>query len=504
MLINRKLGAYVLLRRLAVGGQSEVFLAMKEGPGTFSRPVVIKALPTRYRHDPKFVELFQREAFLSARFSHPHVVTVHDANIIGGEHCMIMDFISGQTVADIAQRGYKAGRPLSLEQGVQIVADACDGLHYAHHFRDLDNREYPVVHRDVSPQNLMVTYQGVTLVFDFGIAKVVGEDAHTDTLAGGKYAYMSPEQCAGDEVDTRSDIFSLGTILYELTVGTRLFRRKNVEDVIDAVCEDPIKAPTEAKSGYPPMLEDIVMKALARDPDGRYQTAGKMRDDLQDFLALKAGTSSRQELGQYVASLFEAEREAIARIIREGEELQSKPKPVGNVPLEELGPEDVDGESSDPAVPMPEPESDESLAEELAENSDVMVLGEEFSEGEREASPAADASAELEREEAGPVQGEPAQPPSGFHEKAAAEEIEAALEEESEPSLEPDDIGDAGEEDDAERWETEERITKLRRRQAVLWVVVGLLALLSIGLGVFAFMNGSAGSDEPVEIGVSE
>ncbi|MFB6373321.1 MAG: serine/threonine protein kinase [Bradymonadaceae bacterium] len=364
MLINRTIGNYNLLCRLAVGGQSEVFLAMKSGPGEYSRPVVIKALPTRYRHDPKFVELFHREAFLSSRFSHPNVVTVHDARILDGEQCMIMDFISGQTVADIAQRGYKAGSPPSTQQAVRIVADACDGLDYTHDFRSLDDTEYNVVHRDVSPQNLMVTYQGVTIVFDYGIAKIMGESSSVDTLVGGKYAYMSPEQCLGDEVDTRSDIFSLGVILYELTVGTRLFRRPSKDDVIEAVTQEEIKPPGELRSKFPPMLEDIVMKALQRDPDRRYQTAGRMRDDLRDYLAVQGSSQGREALGDYIAGLFEDERTAIAEIIQAAQESDEEPKSKNGIPLEKLGRGEDLEKHEDPEVPMPEPESDEDLAEE--------------------------------------------------------------------------------------------------------------------------------------------
>src|SRR5690606_38212533 len=174
MLINRQLGDYLLVRRLAVGGQSEVFLAIKQGPDTFSRPLVLKAMPTKYREDARFLRLFYQEAFISARFSHPNLISVHDAKRVGDEHFMVMDFVSGQTVSDLAQRSYQTDKPLTINQVVQIVADACAGLHYAHEFQDVDSRSYSIIHCDVSPQNLMVTYDGVVKVFDFGIARVIG------------------------------------------------------------------------------------------------------------------------------------------------------------------------------------------------------------------------------------------------------------------------------------------------------------------------------------------
>jgi serine/threonine-protein kinase len=360
MFINRQLGEYVILRRLAVGGQSEVFLAIKEGPESFSRPLVIKALPTKYRHDPQFVELFYREAFLSARFSHPNVITVHDARILRSEHCMIMDFIAGQTVADIAQRGYKHGVPPSIDQTVQIIADACDGLDYTHGFRDLDETPYSVVHRDVSPQNLMVTYQGVTKVFDFGIAKVQEKGEAHETLAGGKYAYMSPEQCLEESVDTRSDVFSLGVILYELAAGRRLFRRSSRAEVVQAVTEEPIAAPSEFDPQFPEELEQIILKSLERDPDQRYQTAAQMRDELLQFLSTRSDGRLRHQLGEYVADLFAEERADIAQTVRKASKGSLQPKSIGKVPLEKLGHADaelVEAEVRDELeVPMPEPE----------------------------------------------------------------------------------------------------------------------------------------------------
>jgi serine/threonine-protein kinase len=456
MLINRSIGNYILLRRLAVGGQSEVFLAMKDGPEEYTRPVVIKALPTRYRNDPNFVELFHREAFLSSRFSHPNVVTVHDARVLDGERCMVMDYISGQTVADIAQRGYKAGDPPSKQQSVRIVADACDGLDYTHHFHDIDETEYPVVHRDVSPQNLMVTYQGVTIVFDFGIATVVGRDEDVDTLAGGKYAYMSPEQCREDaSVDTRSDIFSLGVILYELTVGTRLFRRGSREEIVAAVTEEEIKAPSELRSSYPPMLEQIVMKALQREPDQRYQTAGEMRDDLRDYLAMEGGDEGRRALGHYVAGLFEQERSEIAEIVRAADELDEPPEPKDGTPLEKLGRGGGSDQAESPVVPMPEPENDENLAREL-----------------EEAEPAPDGGREV------------------------APEIRET----------PDEPEEDGANDQREHPEQVAReLESLRKRHSILLAVLGVVLIILAALSVLTFVQGPSGfgEQEPVQIGSS-
>ena len=316
MMINRKFGEYVLLRRLAVGGQSEVYLALKVGPGEYLRTVVIKLLPQKMHQDEKFIQLFFKEAFISSRLIHPHIVTTYDARKIEDQYCLVMDFVAGQTVADIAQRGFQQGSPLRLEQAIRIVADACDGLYYAHKFRDLDESSYSIVHCDISPQNLMVTYQGVTKVFDFGIAHIPGyEDTTTPMTVGGKFAYMSPEQLTGGEVTARSDIFSLGIILYELCVGHRLFRRKSQQEAMVAILEEPIERPSELRPDLPLSLERCIMRALEREPVRRYQSAAQMRDDLLQILAMMAKGSVRDPLGEYVAELFEQERHDIAKTL---------------------------------------------------------------------------------------------------------------------------------------------------------------------------------------------
>lgn len=351
MILNRKFGDYILLRRLAVGGQSEVFLAVKSGPRDYNRPVVIKALPTKSKKDEKLVKLFYREAFISSRFGHQNVINIHDARLIEGDHCMLMDFVNGQTVADIAQRGYASQRPPDLKQVVQIVADAADGLAYFHDFTALDNTNYSVAHLDISPQNIMVTYQGVAMVFDFGIAKIMGQDHAMPKSVGGKYAYMSPEQVEGQDVDPRSDIFSLGIILYELCTGFRLFRRNSPPEVLKAIQEEEITPPRELKPEVPQFLEGVIMKALARDPAKRYQTATLFRQDLLRYLDLTTeGGDLRKTLGAYVAAMFEQERAEIAQALQAAplfdvEEVEDAPaaRPPEARPEDDVRPADPDG-----------------------------------------------------------------------------------------------------------------------------------------------------------------
>ncbi|TXD43792.1 protein kinase [Lujinxingia vulgaris] len=323
---NRQLGEYRLLAHLAKGGQSAVFLAARGGPHGFFRPVVIKGIPDRNLGDRRFEALFYKEATVSSRFSHPHVVTVHDAKQVGDEHFMVMDYVAGQTVADLAQRAFSQGDGLSLHESLLIVADACEGLDYVHDFVDIDQQSYSIVHCDISPQNLMVTYQGMTRVFDFGIAQVVGETAAgSDDLVGGKFAYMSPEQCRGEGVDGRSDIFSLGVIAYELVSAQRLFRRGSVEEVKEALLTEPIDAPSKASEWVPAEIDPIIMRALEREPGERYQRAGEFGAAIRGYLSgLGVDLEAlREGLGGKVAALFAQERQEVARALRDAREQMS-------------------------------------------------------------------------------------------------------------------------------------------------------------------------------------
>lgn len=318
--LDRQLGEYRILARLATGGQSEVFLAARGGPHGFFRPVVIKALPEEFKGDEKMEALFYQEAAISSRFDHPHVVTIHDARQAGDDHFMIMDYIAGQTVAELAQRAFSRGGGITLEETLVMLADACRGLDYVHSFEDLECREYSIVHCDISPQNLMVTYGGVTRVFDFGISQFTGEQdievSKTD-LIGGKFSYMSPEQCRQEPLDTRSDIFSLGIILYELVTGRRLFRHSNEEEAKEAITSEPIEAPSEVAGHLDEDIDDVVMGALHRDLDERYQTAGEMAEALQEVLDERNVDCEqvRAGLGEKVESLFSDERDEIAELL---------------------------------------------------------------------------------------------------------------------------------------------------------------------------------------------
>ncbi len=265
-LLNKSFGPYTLLRKIATGGMAEVHLALKRGPGSFHKLVALKSILRHHAGSDEFVQMFRTEARIAARCHHPNLVELYDVGEIDGRLTMVLEYVSGPTVAQLAAKLSGRDEPFPRDLALRIIIDACSGLYHAHHLLDEEGRPLEVVHRDVSPQNILVGYDGRVKVFDFGIARISDADGKED-LAGvlaGKYAYMSPEQCHGAELDERSDVFSLGVILYELTTGTRLFRRDNQIEVLRAITEEDIKPPSEVVEGYPRALERIVMAALAR------------------------------------------------------------------------------------------------------------------------------------------------------------------------------------------------------------------------------------------------
>jgi len=272
-----KIGRHSVVGYIATGGMAELFLG-KEPTG---RPVVIKRILPHLARQTSFVSMFIDEARIGSRAKHPNLVEVYELGQVGTDLFLVMEYLVGENLAGIVRRLTKRKERMSYGLCAWIIAEVCDGLHYAHELRDDAKVPLELVHRDVSPQNVFVTYGGDVKLLDFGVATA----AHrlTQTASGevkGKYAYMSPEQCRGEPLDRRSDIFSLGTVLYELTTLRRLFKRSNELQVMKAITEEPIPRPTREQADYPMCLEEICVRALARDPDHRYATAAEMREDL--------------------------------------------------------------------------------------------------------------------------------------------------------------------------------------------------------------------------------
>lgn len=320
----RRIGRYEIVGRLATGGMAEIFLGRLTGPSGFERPVVVKRMLPHLARRPGFGAMFIDEARITARMQHPNVVQVFELGEDGGDYFLAMEYVNGETADALVRRLLYEGRRLPYALATHVVAEACSGLHAAHELRDDDGNELGVVHRDVSPDNLLVTYFGSVKVADFGIAKGAHRQAAaTETGAlKGKLPYMSPEQCRGQALDRRTDIFSLGAVLYELTTNRRLFKRPTAPQVISAICSEPILPPSRLVPGYPRALEEVCMRALARSPSDRYPTAAAFRLALVNAMrSLDEPADPAAEIANLMRELFHdriAEKNDMLRQVREG------------------------------------------------------------------------------------------------------------------------------------------------------------------------------------------
>jgi serine/threonine protein kinase len=318
-----RIGRHQVVGYIATGGMAELFLG-KEPTG---RPVVIKRILPHLARQTSFVSMFIDEARIGSRAKHPNLVEVYELGQVGIDLFLVMEYLVGENLAGLVRRLTKRNERISYWLAAYIIAEVCDGLHFAHELKDEESGEtLELVHRDVSPQNVFVTYGGDVKLLDFGVA--TASQRLTQTASGevkGKYAYMSPEQCRGEPLDRRSDIFSLGTVLYELTTLRRLFKRPNELQVMRAITEEPIPRPTREMPDYPRELEDICVRALARDPDDRYASAAEMREDLLKAMQTLSGDGDPHEaIASKFARIFSdrmmQKRELLERV-RRGDDL---------------------------------------------------------------------------------------------------------------------------------------------------------------------------------------
>lgn len=306
-------GKYRLTRRIATGGMAEIFLAHRHDAPL--EPVVIKRILPHLIDTEGFVSMFLDEARIAAGLDHPNIVRIDDIGQIDGAYFLAMEYVHGEDIRCIYNKAYKLQRSLPLSHSIQVVADAARGLAHAHRATDFTGKPMGLVHRDVSPQNILVTYDGEAKVVDFGIAKAVNKVAQTRAgVLKGKYSYMSPEQALGEEIDHRTDLFALGIILYETTTGTRLFKRSNELATLQAIIKGQITPPSKALPGYPEELETIVLGALTKEPAERYQDGEVLADDLERFLDTSGLRAPRAKIAAFMAELFAdklAEEEAM-------------------------------------------------------------------------------------------------------------------------------------------------------------------------------------------------
>ncbi|MBK6463943.1 MAG: protein kinase [Myxococcales bacterium] len=357
------LGRYRVVDEIGIGGMASVHLARMDGPGGFQRWAAIKKIHSHLIEDDSFIQMFLDEAQVVARISHPNVAQVFDLGKTEDTYWIAMEYLHGEPLREVIRRTEEIGTAMPPEIACRVIADAAEGLHAAHDLTGKNGEQLNLVHRDVTPHNLFVTYDGITKVLDFGIAKFSSRAAHTKagTLKG-KLAYMSPEQVHGEQLDRRTDVFALGVVLWELTTGRRLFRMDSDLDTLAKVQECDVPRPSALIRGYPIDLEKIVMKTLSKDRNERFKTAKELSRSLQQLLMRRGLFIASDEVSQYMTTLFQERMKKRDEHLKWASEVTQTINKDGSPPG--TAPKATDRESSDvqnrnpkpaPAAPMAAP-----------------------------------------------------------------------------------------------------------------------------------------------------
>ena len=299
-------GKYLLLERLAAGGMAEVYLSKSVGAGGIGKFVAIKRILPQYSDKEEFINMFKEEAKLVMNLNHGNIVSIFDFGIEKSQFFLVMEFVEGQNLRQILNHMKKIGKYFSLDQIVHVAKEVASGLDHAHRCIDASTgRLLNITHRDMSPQNIMVSFEGEVKVVDFGIAKAETqlENTRSGTIKG-KFGYMSPEQAEGQIVDARTDIFSLGIVLWELLAQDRLFTAQNEHAVLKKIKECQIPPIRKLNPAVHPDLEKILLKALTRDRNLRYQTAEAFSKDLNKYLNTHFPDFSKQEFSKFMKQIY--------------------------------------------------------------------------------------------------------------------------------------------------------------------------------------------------------
>jgi eukaryotic-like serine/threonine-protein kinase len=298
-------GKYYLLHRVDTGGMAEVFRAKAFGVEGFERIVAVKRILPNIAADTDFITMFIDEAKLAVQLTHANIAQIFDLGRVGDSYFIALEYVHGKDLRAVFDHVRDRGGRLPVELVCYVIMKICEGLDYAHEKRDPSGRPLQLVHRDVSPQNMLISFEGDVKLIDFGIAKAANNSIRTRTgILKGKFGYLSPEQVLGHEIDRRSDVFGVGIVLYELLTGERLFVADSEFDTIEKVRKGEVPSPRQLNPSLPRELARIVMRALARDRENRYQSALELHDALQSFLHSRGAPFHRKELSAWMLSQF--------------------------------------------------------------------------------------------------------------------------------------------------------------------------------------------------------
>jgi serine/threonine protein kinase len=328
------LGRYEIIERIAVGGMAEIYLGRVRGTAGFDKLVAIKRILPFVALDSSFVEMFLAEARLAATLRHPNIADVFDVGIEEGSYFFAMEYIHGQDLRALRIESSAMAREVPLEIAIAIVSGIASALAYAH-TKTGPTGPLNLVHRDISPSNILVSFDGAVKLVDFGIARAETNPRATITRTGqlkGKIPYMSPEQCRAKPMDGRSDLFSLGIVLYELTTGVRPFDGKGDFDTLERIVQGTMRLPSEIVPSYPPALEQILLRMLANRRRHRYETAGELLHDLEQLTADHGLFVSAFMVGKYMRELFPEEANKLPHIDDDDESPTLTPETILDIP----------------------------------------------------------------------------------------------------------------------------------------------------------------------------
>ncbi|MDH3201413.1 MAG: serine/threonine protein kinase [Myxococcales bacterium] len=331
----KRIGRYELRFELASGGMASVFLARAEGAPGFQKLIALKRIHSHLATEKDYVEMFLDEARIASRITHANVCSVFDFGEADGEYYIAMEYLVGEPLSRVHRRvmanADQRSSALLPARMARVIAGACEGLHAAHELKDADGELLRVVHRDVSAENLFVTYDGLVQVVDFGIAHARERVHHTSAgQVKGTFPYMAPEQMTAAVVDRRVDVWALGAVLWELLTLRRLFLRDNDVNTMYAVLSGEIRPPSDYRKDVPPELDSIVLRALQRNPDERWPNARQMGTALRQFLAKQEELVGPAELADWMAELFpdgELRKHRLMEIARTTDEADSPEAP---------------------------------------------------------------------------------------------------------------------------------------------------------------------------------
>src|SRR5262245_55210475 len=314
---TRTLGRYELIANIGVGGMAEVHLARQRGPMGFEKLVVVKCVHEHLAAQRDFIEMLLEEARLAALVKHANVVDIYDLGVVDGAYFIAMEYLEGEPLLAILRSG-KQGKRLDAMSTIRLIADCAEGLHAAHELHAMSGQPLSVVHHDVSPGNVMVLYSGEVKLVDFGVAKAENkvEQAGERVLMKGKMSYMAPEKLRGAAGDRRSDVFSLGVVLWEALTLRRLFRADTDKEVARMIIESQVPPPSSLDPTAPPELDAIVARALSKDADQRYATAKAMAAALEEFLRRQGYSGKNDKIGEYMHGTFGDRLAARRELIR--------------------------------------------------------------------------------------------------------------------------------------------------------------------------------------------